>query len=206
MIRSRGWKICPGSRFAGPRLATDTLEALTACNGGNNADDIVVVEGCLIFLQIANIFVIQINIYKATQFAFLVVKMLAQSLILACKPRKRFGNSASLQLNRIPLLSILAKGSRDNHFNRHSVSFSAGLQCSSTLSCNPERAAGSIETHIQRVSKTKMESLHLSSTFRNGRRLPRHSSSQNLYEFLIKFGAVFPQHPGGIRSRFSSLY
>jgi len=62
------------------------------------------------FLQVSDVFVIQINIDERTEFAVLSVKMAPQVRVLGNQPGQGFGNGASVDLDRRLLAGVLAQG------------------------------------------------------------------------------------------------
>jgi hypothetical protein len=74
---------------------------------------ITIFDGCRVFLQIADILVIQINIDKSPQFSVLVVEMPAQVGMLRDQAGKSLGYGSTLNVDSGVFSSVLAKRSWD---------------------------------------------------------------------------------------------
>ena len=82
-------------------------------DGRHYRNTITVLDRRGVLLQIADVLVIEVDIHKGTQFAFVGIKMAAQLRMLRHEVRQRVADGASLHINRRQLAGILAQGGRD---------------------------------------------------------------------------------------------
>jgi hypothetical protein len=66
-----------------------------------------------VFLKIADVFIVEINIHKRPKFTLIRVKMTAQVRMLGDEVGKGIADGAGLDVNRRLLASVLAKGGGD---------------------------------------------------------------------------------------------
>src|ERR1700687_262962 len=93
--------------------------AKTSCNRRHDADRVAVFCWGIFFRQIANIFVVHINVHEAAQLSVLGKQMLTQVSKFGRQPPQRFADGPRFHLRRIALSCIGAQRRRNNHFHSH---------------------------------------------------------------------------------------
>ena len=82
-------------------------------NGRHNRNIITVFHGGGVFLQVADVLFVQINIDESAQFAFIGIKMAAQIRMLSHQLGQRSANGYGLNIDRGLLAGILPQRRRN---------------------------------------------------------------------------------------------
>ncbi len=106
------------------RLTTDdglrtTDHWQTASDRGHDTDNVVILKGSLVLLEIADVFVIQVDVNETADFPVFGKEVPAQVSVARRDPRKRLSYGLRLDFYRILLPRILPQRSGNNDFNGH---------------------------------------------------------------------------------------
>ena len=88
---------------------------------GHNRNIIILADRSRFFLQVTNVFVIQVNIYEGAQFAVIRVEVTAQVRMLDNKSVQRLTYRGRLYRYSILLICVLPKRSWDVYFHLHTT-------------------------------------------------------------------------------------
>src|ERR1700722_2314242 len=101
------------------RSNSNSVFKTAAGDGRDNADSVSVFRRRILFRQIADILIVEIDIHERAQLAIFRIKMLAQFFELAGEPAKRFANRRRGKLSGIALPRVNPQRRRNHHFNGH---------------------------------------------------------------------------------------
>ena len=87
--------------------------ALPSCNRGHYGNVITVFYGGGVLLQIADVFIVQVDIDESAELAVVVIEMTSQVGVLGDKSRKGFSDSRTFDFNRRLFPSILPQRRRN---------------------------------------------------------------------------------------------
>src|SRR5215472_16749619 len=90
-----------------------------AGDGGNDADGVAIFGGSVFFREIANVFVVDVDIDEAAQPAVLGEQVLAKVGVLRGEMAERFADGASAELGRVPLARVRAERGWNHDFHGH---------------------------------------------------------------------------------------
>ena len=90
-----------------------TIDLLASGNRRHDGDIITIFHCRSIFLQVADVFVVEIHIHESTQFAFIRIEMAAQIRMLRHQFGQRPTHRCGFQLHRGMFSGILAQRRRN---------------------------------------------------------------------------------------------
>src|SRR5260370_966395 len=93
----------------------------TARDRRNDADGVAILRWRILFRQVANVFIVHVNVDEAAQLAIFGEEMFAQVREFRSEMAKRFPHGASAELGRIAFPRVGAKRRWNHYFHGHFI-------------------------------------------------------------------------------------
>jgi hypothetical protein len=102
------WSELPGKQLGVHSTGTTATGAGTASDGGHDGEAVVFVHWGAFLAQIADIFVIQVNVHEGSQFALISIQVTSQIRVRRGQRGKRLAHVIGLHVNTRLLARILS--------------------------------------------------------------------------------------------------
>src|SRR5579871_1697549 len=99
--------------------STTTGESATAGDGGDDADGVAVFGGSGLFGEVANVFVVDVDIDEAAQLSIFGEEVLAQIAELRCESAEGFANGAGADFGGVTLARVDPERRWNHYFHCH---------------------------------------------------------------------------------------
>ena len=100
---------------------SNVLESDAACHRRNDADRVARRDRRLLLLQVADVFVVQVDVDEAAQLALIVVQVRLQAGVLRRQIGQQLADRCAVGLDRVLLIGVRSQRGRDQDFRRHSA-------------------------------------------------------------------------------------